>query len=114
MLYNETNKINNRKQLYGFYLNRVISEYERMKEINVKRHSKVVLKIFEKQKEITNDFIASLSDNSTYLTISRKEAKKRKKEKKVRKEDDEEKFDLEFKKKEKKNIDDENNIINTE
>ena len=108
MLYNETNRINNQKQLYGFYLNRVITEYERMKEVNAGRHSKAVLKIFEKQKEITNDFITSLSDNSTYLTISWKEAKKRKKEKKVRKEDDEDKFDLEIKKKEKKNIDDEN------
>ena len=114
MLYNETNRLNNQKQLYGFYLNRVISEYERMKEINAQRHSKAVLKIFEKQKEVTNDFIISLSDNSTYLTISRKEAKNRKKEKKARKEDEEEKFDLEIKKKEKKNIYDENNIINKE
>ena len=85
MLYNETNKVNEQKQLYGFYLNRVISEYERMKEINGQRHIKEVLKIFEKQTEITNDFITSLRDNSTYLSLSRKDAKNKKKKKKLEK-----------------------------
>ena len=108
MLYNETNRVNNQRQLYGFYLNRVISEYERMKEVNAERHLKTVIKLFEIQKEITTDFNTSLSDNSTYLTISLKDARNRKKAKKVRKEDEEEKLDLLIKKEEKKNIDNEN------
>ena len=102
MLYNETNGVNNQKQLYGFYLNRVISEYERMKEINAEKHLATVLKIFEKQTDATTDFITSLADNSTDLTISRKDAKKLKKEKKAKTEVDEEILDLEIKKEEKK------------
>ena len=98
MLYNETNEVNKQKQVYGFYLNRVISEYERMKEINAEMHLATVLKIFEKQTDATTDFITSLADNSTDLTISRKDAKNIKKEKKTRKEDDEEILDLEIKK----------------
>ena len=98
MLYNETNGVNNQKQLYGFYLNRVISEYERMKEINAEMHLAIVLKIFEKQTDATTDFITSLADNSTDLTISRKDAKKLKKEKKAKTEVDEEILDLEIKK----------------
>ena len=113
MLYNETNEVNKQKQVYGFYLNRVISEYERMKEVNAERHLKTVLKIFEKQTDITTDFITSLADNSTDLTISRKDAKNIRKEKKTRKEDDEEKLDLEIKKEEEKtqdNTNDKNHI----
>ena len=54
ILYNETNGVNNQKQIYGFYLNRIISEYERMKEVNAERHLKIVLKIFEKTNKYNN------------------------------------------------------------
>jgi len=108
MLYSETNGVNKQKQIYGFYLNRVIQEYDRMKKVNAERHLQAVLKIFEKQTNVTTDFITSLADNSTALTISRNEAEKKKKEKKVRKEDDEEKLDLEIKKEEDKNTDNTN------
>ena len=118
MLYSETNGVNKQKQIYGFYLNRVIAEYDRMKKVNAERHLKTVLKIFEKQTNVTTDFITSLADNSTALTISRNEAEKKKKEKKVRKEDDEEKLDLEIKKEEDKTTgnsnDDSQNNSNTE
>ena len=113
MLYNETKGVNNQKQIYGFYLNRILVEYERMKNVNAERHLKTVLKIFEKQTNVTTDFITSLADNSTALTISKNEAKNlKKKEKKVTKEDDEEKLDLEIKKEEDKAPDNANNEEN--
>ena len=34
MLFNETNSVINMNQIYGYYLKRVISEYERIKKVN--------------------------------------------------------------------------------
>ncbi len=100
MLYKETMAVNNQKQMYGFYLNRIISEHERMKNVNAERHLNQLLKIFERQTNTTTDFITGLADNSTALSIAKKEGKKmvKKKEKIVNKEDDEEILDLEVKK----------------
>ena len=92
MLYKETANVNNQKQLYGFYLNRIIVEYERMRNVNAERHLKKTLNIFQRFAEITTDFVASLTDSSDILT--QKQAKK--KERKVKKEDNEEKLDLEI------------------
>ena len=97
MLYKETNTVNYQKQLYGFYLNRVISEHERMKNVNSERHIKNITRIFERQTDITTDFITSLADNSTSLSLVKKEGKNvKKKEKKVKKDDYEENLDLEI------------------
>ena len=90
ILYKDTANVNNQKQLYGFYLNRIIIEYERMRNVNSERHLKKTLNIFERLTEVTVDFITSLSDSVDILT--KKQAKK--KERKV-KEDNEEKLDLE-------------------
>ena len=91
MLYKETANVNNQKQLYGFYLNRIITEYERMRNVNAERHLKKTLNIFQRLTEVTADFITSLTDSLDVLT--QKQAKK--KERKVKKEDNEEKLDLE-------------------
>ena len=97
MLFKETNAVNNQKQLYGFYLNRVISEHERMKNVNAERHLKNIIKIFERQTDITTDFITTLADNSTSLSLSKKEGKNtKKKERKVKKDEYEENLDLEI------------------
>ena len=91
ILYKDTANVNNQKQLYGFYLNRIITEYERMRNVNAERHLKKTLNIFQRLTEVTADFITSLTDSSDVLT--KKQAKK--KERKVKKEDNEEKLDLE-------------------
>ena len=90
ILYKDTINVNNQKQLYGFYLNRIIAEYERMRNVNSERHLKKALDIFEKLTEVSADFTTSLTDSADVL--NKKQAKK--KERKV-KEDNEEKLDLE-------------------
>jgi len=106
MLYKETMGVNNQKQMYGFYLNRIISEHERMKNVNAERHLNGLLKVFERQTNSTTDFITGLADNSTALSMAKKEGKKmvKKKERKVNKEDYEETLDLEIKKEGDNNI----------
>ena len=108
MLYKETNGVNNQKLLYGFYLNRVISEHERLQNVNAERHVKNIVKIFERQTDVSTDFITTLADNSTSLTVSNKDGQKVKKKEKEKKKDElEENLDLEIKKEE--NGDSENN-----
>ena len=101
MLYKETKGVNNQKQVYGFYLNRVISEHERMQNVNAERHVKNIVKIFERQTNATSDFIATLADSSTSLTVSRKGGQRAKmKEKEKKKDEYEENLDIEIKKEE--------------
>ena len=108
MLYKETNGVNNQKLLYGFYLNRVISEHERLQNVNAERHVKNIVKIFERQTDVSTDFITTLADNSTSLTVSNKDGQKVKKKEKEKKKDElEENLDLEIKKEE--NSESENN-----
>ena len=77
----ETNNVNNQKQIYGFYLNRIIVEYERMQNVNAERHLKETISIFEKLTDITTDFLTSLSDSN--MALSKKESQNiRKKERK--------------------------------
>ena len=102
MLYKDTANVNNQKQMYGFYLNRIISEYERMNKVNGEEHLKGLIKLFEKQTNTTSDFITGLADNSTSLTILQKggqkiEKKKEKKEKNAQEEDFEDELSLEVK-----------------
>ena len=68
MLYKETNHANNQKQLYGFYLNRIIAENERMKSVNAERHLKETLNVFKKQTDLITDFITYIADNNTALS----------------------------------------------
>ena len=105
ILYKDTIAVNNQKQLYGFYLNRIISEHERIKKLNAENHFKGVMKIIERQTDVTTDFMTSLADNSTALTISKKEGRNsiKKKERIKKKEDFEENLDLEIKKEENEN-----------
>ena len=68
MLYKETSQVNSQKIIYGFYLNRIINEHERMKEINSKYHYDNSMKIFEMMTNKATEFITSLADNTTELT----------------------------------------------
>ena len=110
ILYKDTNAVNNQKILYGFYLNRIIAENDRMKNVNAERHLKAMLKIFEKYTDITTDFITNLADNTTSLSISKKDGgNAKKKERKKKKESFEENLDLEIQKEENNNNDNNGN-----
>ena len=67
MLYKETEQVNNQKVIYGFYLNRIITEHERMKIINTNKHYLMTMNIFEIMTNNTSDFMASLADNTSFM-----------------------------------------------
>ena len=66
MLYNETNVVINMKQIYGYYLNRAISEYERIREIigfgckqNVSENAKIGITIISELFKNISDIAVS-------------------------------------------------------
>ena len=66
MLPRDTKKINEIRQKYGFYLNSLISEFERIRELNAKRHQKYINKFSKNLIESLNDFQVYLSDRIAY------------------------------------------------
>ena len=72
MLYKETLQVNYQKVVYGFYLNRILSEHDRMKIINSNLHYKNSMNIFEMMTNKATEFITSLADNTAELTKNEK------------------------------------------
>jgi len=72
MLYKDTLQVNYQKIIYGFYLNRIIEEHERMKKINSNLHYNYSMNIFDMMMNKTNDFITSLTNNTAGLNKSDK------------------------------------------
>ena len=58
----ETNNVIGMKKMYGFYLNRIIEEYERIKTINSNQHIKNLIYACEKLIEIYGDFQKGTAD----------------------------------------------------
>ena len=58
----ETNNVINLKKTYGYYLNRIIDEYERLKSINSSLHKKNLISACEKITEIYGDFQKRTND----------------------------------------------------
>ena len=116
ILYKDTNSVSNQKQLYGFYLNRIIHEHERMQKINAQKHLQTLMSLFDKQTNSVTEFITSIADNTTALTTIQKGKKAiKKKENKSKKEDDDEvKLDLEVNKEEGENQKDNTNNTTNE
>ena len=56
MLPKETENVIGLKKNYGFYLNRILEEYERIKLINSNNHKKTIIYVCEKIIEIYSDF----------------------------------------------------------
>ena len=50
------------KKNYGFYLNRIIEEYERIRAINSNNHKKTIIYVCEKIIEIYGDFQKGIVD----------------------------------------------------
>ena len=82
MLYKETLQVINQKIIYGFYLNRILSEHERMKEINSRLHYKNSVNIIDMMTNKTTEFMSSLADNTAGLTHNEKNKEKEKEENK--------------------------------
>jgi hypothetical protein len=62
MLPKDTKKVDDLKHYYGFYLNSIISEFERIRELNGKRHKNRVTNFIKEITESLNDFSINLSD----------------------------------------------------
>ena len=86
MLYKETLQVINQKIIYGFYLNRILSEHERMKEINSRLHYKKSMNIIDMMTNKTTEFMSSLADNTAGLTHNEKNKEKETEENKDNKE----------------------------
>ena len=67
MLPKETKKMNEIKNYYGFYLNSFISEYERMRLLNGKRHKENMILFINSLAETMTEFHISLADHFTYF-----------------------------------------------
>ena len=68
----ETNNVINMKKTYGYYLNRIIDEYERIKSINSFLHKKNVVNTCEKITEIYGDFQKGTADIINFFNMKHK------------------------------------------
>ncbi len=66
MLPKDTKKVDEVRQYYGFYLNSIISEFERIRELNSTRHKDNIKKFINNITESLNDFQVYLADRISY------------------------------------------------
>ena len=67
MLHKETLQVNYQKVVYGFYLNKIISEHERMRIINSTHHLQNCISMIEIETKNSTNFIATLAENNSSL-----------------------------------------------
>lgn len=66
MLPRDTKKVDVIRKNYGFYLNSIISEFERIRELNSKRHKNKINYFIKSISDSLNDFQNYLSDRASY------------------------------------------------
>jgi sorting nexin-7/30/sorting nexin-8 len=66
MLPFDTKKVDELKQNYGFYLNSIISEFERIRELNSERHKNNIQKFVKDIKDSLNEIQVYLTDRISY------------------------------------------------
>lgn len=97
MLYKETLAVIALKEKYGFYLNRIIYEHERMKKMNSVFHVRYINNILEKFQKIGKSLLSGFEDNYKIMTTPKNERsnvkKSREQAKKVEEEENMEKID---------------------
>lgn len=97
MLYKETLSVISLKEKYGFYLNRIIYENERMKKMNSVFHVRYINNILEKFQKIASSLLIGFEDNYKIMTAPKGERanakKSRAQTKKVEEEENMEKID---------------------
>ena len=76
MLYKDTKSVNNQKEKYGFYLNRVISEHQRMKKLNSVFHLRYAKNTLEKFQKATSTLLSGIEQNYSILNTPKDERKK--------------------------------------
>jgi hypothetical protein len=72
MLHKETFQVNYQKVVYGFYLNRIISEHERLRYINGVYHLKNCIKMLEDEANNSSNFMSTLAENTSNLRKNQK------------------------------------------
>jgi len=80
MFYKDTLEVIRQKEIYGFYLNSIISEHERMKKVMSKEHIKLVSTILEKMNLTIKEYMKSLDENNKTLKEPNKDIKIEQKE----------------------------------
>lgn len=116
MLPRDTKKVDELRNYYGFYLNSMISEYERIKDLNNERHKTWVTKFIKNLIESFTDLQISLNDRYSYYDEVKEEIENINKGKKDNDEENNENDDKDEKNGEEKeiNINKENNENNNE
>ena len=69
MLSRETNEVLRMKQKYGYFLNSVIDEYERIRDLNGERHKNRIISYSKKNTDIITDLHVSLADLISYFSV---------------------------------------------
>ena len=60
--FKETNNVIKVKEKYGYHLNKIISEFKRMKNINIVEHKNKVIQFATKESEIVSDFFKIMGE----------------------------------------------------
>ena len=60
--FKETNNTIKLKEKYGYHLNKMISEYQRLRHINTIENKQKVIQFSQKQSQITSDYFKSMGD----------------------------------------------------
>ena len=60
--FKETNNVIKMKEKYGYYLNRIISEYERMRNITANENKEKTIQFSKKQQRILSDYIQIMGE----------------------------------------------------
>ena len=77
MLPHETRKVDELRQNYGFYLNSIISEFERIRELNSNRHKNIIQTFIKELTESLKDFQVYLVDRGSYYDEIKDEKEKK-------------------------------------
>ena len=62
MLFNETNTVNNIKKKYGYFLNRAIEEYERLRYIFASGHKQNIIETAKMQANIISELLSNITE----------------------------------------------------
>ena len=77
MLPRDTKRVDVLRKNYGFYLNSIISEYERIKDLNNKRHKTWITTFIKNLIEAFTDLQINLNDRGTYYDEVKEDTEKK-------------------------------------
>ena len=68
MIPKETEHVSDLKKWYGYYLNRIIEEYERIKDLNASRHRARILSFSKTNTDIITDLHVAHADLISFFS----------------------------------------------